>query len=125
MPTLTMGPTLGDLLKYEQESIYTRETVTLLTGTNYALGSVLGRITASGKYTLSPDTGADGSQVARAVLLFPVDASAGDQTGVVLRRGGSVSVDRLVYAASVNDAAKRTAKQLQLADAGIAINVTE
>lgn len=50
MPTLTMAPTLGDLLKYELEADYSRETVTLKAGTNYALGSVLGKITASGKY---------------------------------------------------------------------------
>ena len=49
MPTLTMTPTLGDLLKYELNGNYSRETVTLKSGTNYALGSVLGKITASGK----------------------------------------------------------------------------
>ena len=41
-----------------------REVVTLLAGMPYPVGSVLGKITASGKYTLSPATGADGSQVA-------------------------------------------------------------
>ena len=49
-----MSPTLGDLLKYELNGNYCRETVTLKSGTNYALGSVLGKITASGKYRLSP-----------------------------------------------------------------------
>ena len=46
MPTLTMAPTLGDLLKYELNGNYSRETVTLKSGTNYALGSVLGQIAA-------------------------------------------------------------------------------
>lgn len=124
MPVLTMGATLGDLLKYEQETIFTRETVTLASGTNYAMGSVLGRITANGKYTLSPDTGADGSQVARAVLLFAVDATGADAQGVILRRGGTVSADALVYHSSVNDAAKRAAKQLQLADVSIPVRAT-
>lgn len=54
MPVLTQAPTLGDLLKYELNGNYSRETVTLEAGTDYALGSVLGRITASGKYRLSP-----------------------------------------------------------------------
>ena len=55
MPTLTMSPTLGDLLKFELNGSYCRETVTLKAGTNYALGSVLGKITETGKYRLSPD----------------------------------------------------------------------
>ena len=54
MPVLTNSPTLGDLLKFELNGNYTRETVTLKAGTDYALGAVLGRITASGKYRLSP-----------------------------------------------------------------------
>ena len=46
MPALTMSPTLGDLLKYELNANYCRETVTLKSGTNYKLGSVLGRAAA-------------------------------------------------------------------------------
>ena len=49
MTTLTMSPTLGDLLKFELNASYNRETVTLKSGTSYALGAVLGKITASGK----------------------------------------------------------------------------
>ena len=55
MTVLTQPPTMGDVLKYEVNPNYTRETVTLLMGLPYPVGAVLGRITASGKYTLSPD----------------------------------------------------------------------
>ena len=75
---------MGDLLKYELNPNYTRESATLLAGTNYPLGAVLGVVSASGKYTLSPATGTDGSEVAAAVLLEAVDASAADVTGLVL-----------------------------------------
>ena len=68
MPVLTEPPSMGDVLKYEVNPNYTREVITLLQGMPYPVGSVLGKITASGKYTLSPATGADGSQVASAVL---------------------------------------------------------
>ena len=120
MPVLTQPPTMGDLLKYEDNANYTRESVTLLAGTNYALGSVLGIVTASGKYTLSPDTGATGEQVAVAVLLEAVDASAADATGLVLARGPAiVSKAQLVYDATVTTAAKITAKEGQLVAAGI------
>ena len=71
MTTLIMSPTLGDLLKFELNGSYSRETVTLKSGTSYALGSVLGKITASVKYTEFNTANADGSQTAkRLVVVF-------------------------------------------------------
>ncbi len=120
MPVLTQDPTLGDLLKYELNASYCRETVTLKSGTNYPLGAVLGKLTADGKYTLSPASGADGSETAVAVLLEAADATAADQTGLIAARGPViVSKDRLVFDSSVDQAAEITAKHQQLAAAGI------
>ena len=120
MPVRTEPPSMGDVLKYEVNPNYTREVITLLIGTNYPSGAVLGRITASGKYTLSAATGADGAQVAVAVLLYPVNATLADAVGIVVARGPSiVSRAGLAYEATVNDAAKITAKIGQLAAVGI------
>ena len=120
MPVLTEQPSMGDVLKYEVNPNYTREVVTLLIGTNYPSGAVLGRITASGKYTLSAATGADGAQVAVAVLLYPVNATLADAVGIVVARGPSiVSRAGLAYDATVDDGAKITTKLGQLAAIGI------
>ncbi len=123
MPTLTMAPTLGDLLKYELNGNYTREAVTLKAGTNYALGAVLGRITASGKYRLSPAAqvvGDEGAETAVAVLIEAVDATAADKPGLVIARGPAiVSKAALVFDPSVDQAAEKDAKHAQLATAGI------
>ena len=120
MPVLTEPPSMGDVLKYEVNPNYTREVITVLIGTNYPSGAVLGRITASGKYTLSAATGADGAQVAVAVLLYPVNATLADAVGIVLVRGPSiVSRAGLAYDATVDDSAKITTKIGQLAAVGI------
>ena len=120
MPVLTEPPSMGDVLKYEVNPNYTRETVTLLMGMPYPVGSVLGRITVNGKYKLSTAAGSDGAQTATAVLLYAVDATLADTTGIVLVRGPSiVSRAGLAYDGSVDDAAKITAKLGQLASAGI------
>jgi hypothetical protein len=123
MPTLTMAPTPGDLLKYELNGNYCREVVTLKAGTDYALGAVLGRITASGTYRLSPDaevTGDEGAETAVAVLIEAVDATDGDKPGLIVARGPAiVSKAALVFDASVDDATKRAAKHAQLSAAGI------
>jgi hypothetical protein len=120
MPVLTEPPSMGDVLKYEVNPNYTREVVTLLAGTAYPVGAVLGRITASGKYKLATSGGSDGAQTATAVLVYAVDATLADAVGIVVARGPAiVSRAALAYDASVDDAAKITTKIGQLAAAGI------
>ena len=120
MSVLTQPPTMGDVLKYELNPNFTRETVTLLAGTNYPVGAVLGRITASGKYKLATSGGTDGAQTAAAVLLYATDASDADKEAVVIVRGPAlVSQAALVFGASVDDAAKTATKHNQLVALGI------
>ena len=120
MTVLNQPPTMGDVLKYEVNPNYTRETITLLAGMPYPTGSVLGRITASAKYKLATSGGSDGAQTASAVLLFAVDATLADATGIVVARGPAiVSRAALAYDATVDDGAKIITKIGQLAGAGI------
>jgi hypothetical protein len=120
MSVLTQPPTMGDVLKYELNPNFTRETVTLLAGTNYRVGAVLGRITASGKMKLSTAAGTDGAQNAAGMLLDDVDATSADANAVVILRGPAiVSKAALVFDASVDDATKRAAKYAQLTGLGI------
>ena len=120
MPVLTEPPSMGDVLKYEVNPNYTRETVTLLMGMPYPVGSVLGKITVNGKYKLATASGSDGAQVATAVLLYAVDATLADAVGIVIARGPSiVSRAGLAYDATVDDGTKITTKIGQLAAAGI------
>jgi len=75
--------------------------VTIATGASatYARGTVLGMITASGKFTKSVATATDGSQVPQAILADAVDASSADQlAGVYLM--GEFNQNRLAYDAT-------------------------
>ena len=123
MPVLTSAPTLGDLLKFELNASYTRETVTLKAGTSYPLGSVLGRIIASGEFRLSPAAevvGDEGAEAAIAVLLEAVDATDAAVTGLIAARGPVIVADAaLAFDASVDQPAERTAKIVQLAAMGL------
>jgi len=120
MAPLVQPASLGDILKYELNPNYTRETITLLAGIAYPVGSVLGRITASGFYTLASDGGIDGAEVAAALLLYPVDATLADTVSVVIARGPAIiTPTNLTFDASVNDAAKTTTKIAELAALGI------
>ena len=120
MTVLHQPATMGDVLKYEVNPNFTRETVTLLAGTAYPVGAVLGKITVSGKYKLATSGGSDGAQTASAVLLYAVDATLADAVGIVVARGPSiVSRASLAYDATVDDASKITTKLGQLAAIGI------
>lgn len=120
MAPLTQSPTEGDLLKLDLGKNYTREVVTLAQGTSYAIGSVVGQITASGKYKLATATGTDGAETAAGVLIAAVDASDGDASGVIIKRGPAiVSKAMLAFDASVDDVPKTTAKLTELSALGI------
>jgi hypothetical protein len=128
MSVLTMQPTLGDLLKYELDASYCREVVTLKGGGHYALGSVLGRIGASGHYRLSPTavvTGDEGAETAAAILLEAIDATAGDAIAVVAVRGPILlSQTILVFDPSVDQPAEIVAKLAQLSLLGLVSRLT-
>ena len=125
MTVLTSPATLGDLLKREFDPHYSRETVILKAGTTYPLGAVLGRVTADGKYVLSPHAaviGSEGAEIANAVLIEAVDATAADTPALVIVRGPVIVADRaLVFDASVADPAAQSLKHQQLAAHGIVV----
>ena len=120
MPTLTQAPSQGDIVKFQINPNYTNEAITLLLGTNYKSGAVLGRITASGKYKLAVVGAVDGSAVAVAVLLNPADATLADATGIILARGPViVSKAAMVFDVSVNTAPLTATKYAELTAVGI------
>lgn len=96
-----------------------REVVTIKSGAGKLdPGSVLGQITASSKYVISPNAevvGSEGAENAKAILGYPVDATSADVQAVVIRRLSEVKKPMLIYDASVNDANKIATKLSQLA----------
>lgn len=72
---------------------YTTRVVTILSGEVRDAGSVLGKITASGKYKLSASAAGDGSQTPALVLAQDIDASGGDKQALCYETcsGGVVS----------------------------------
>jgi hypothetical protein len=63
------------------------DSITLIDGQNLSRGAVLGKITASGKYTLSLAAAEDGSEVPCAILAADTDASEGDVTTAIYHTG--------------------------------------
>jgi hypothetical protein len=103
MTTLVEGKHPGGFLVWECSSDYTRETITVAAGT-LEPGTVLGKITASGKYAAHDPAALDGTETAVAVLWGKADASGGDAPAVALVRGPTI-VNRhyLVFAGSPSE----------------------
>lgn len=120
MPELNESNYLGDWLKFEEDNLYSREEVTVITGQNLGTGAVIGKITASGKVTELAPGAADGSENAAGVLLLPVDAAAADQPGVIIARHALCSDKGLVWPGGITGPQK-TAAINQLEALGILV----
>ena len=91
MPILTEGKHAGGFLVWDVLRDYTRETITLTSGAGLlASGTVLGKITTGGKYTVLTPGASNGSQTATGILWAGVDASNADAPGVVILRGPAI-----------------------------------
>lgn len=116
MPSKTEGRQRAEFIVSEANGSRSRDVVTIITGQNLKAGAVLGKITASGKYTAVNAGAADGSQTAVAVLLDNTDASAADKSAVAILRDAEV-IDDLEWAAL--NAGQITTAKGQLANVGI------
>jgi hypothetical protein len=113
MPPITEGRYASDWLKAESHnSGYSREEVIVVSGAGKLVsGTVLGKITASGKYKPVTVAASDGSQNAAGILLNPVDATSADAAAVIIARDAIVVQQGLVYGADVDTAPERLAVQ--------------
>ena len=110
MTVITQSANLGDLLKYEAPMYhYSRDTILVATGQNLSLGTVVGIQTADGNaYALDP-AASDGTETAAGVLLYAVDATSADMSGVIVARHAIVSVSALVWPVGITNNQKLAA----------------
>lgn len=113
----------ADWLKYEEDSYWSRDTAILAAGNGVLkTGTVLAKLTASGKYVPAAATGSDGSQTAVAILFDrQVDTTSADQKAVIIARHAITSHAGLIYGSTITDATKRAAANGQLGAVGILV----
>jgi hypothetical protein len=121
MPTLTEGKHEGEFIGQLAMGIgYHVDAITVLSGANLSACTVIGRITASGKYVAFDNAGTDdGRRTAAGILVPAADATGGDVTSRALLRGPAiVNKNDLVWAAGI-DAAEQAAALATLLTLGI------
>lgn len=121
MTTYTEGLRPAEIIQSEANGTLSREQVTIVSGAGVLVaGTVLGKITASGKYKAYDDDNVDGSETAAAVLLYPVDATSADVIVTVLFRLAEIKAAAVTWAGT-NDAGDKTAGIADLAAKNIII----
>ncbi len=110
------------------DAAYCRAVVTVneATAKNYQAGTVLGKVTAGGKYKIAVQSAADGSQVADAIVLGEVAVAAATDTKVLVLIKGPAIVGKggLVLDASYDLQAEKDAVYAAFEAKGIQCNDT-
>jgi hypothetical protein len=96
----------GDFVLSEANGSLSRENAVIALGTHVP-GTVLGQVTASGKYVALNTAASDGSQTAAAVLYGHADGT--DIPAVVYKRLAEVRADLLVWPAGISGPNKTAA----------------
>lgn len=98
----------GAFLLSEAPGALSRDNITMASGHGIVqAGTVLGKITASGKYAPSAG-GSDGSEDAAAILFDDADTRSGDASAVAIRRKARIVAEDLVFADGVDEDARAT-----------------
>lgn len=103
---------LGDLLKYEASSLYSRDQITVAKGQNLKLGTVVALDKDSMVKIINP-TATDGTQTAIGVIASNVNAKENSK-GVIIARGAMLADYAVVWPANITEEQKAAAiKQLE------------
>lgn len=122
MTTLTEGMHEGEFIGELAMGIgYHVDELTLISGQNLAAAVVVGRITASGKYTTYANGAVDGSEVVAGIMYAAVDASGGDVTDARIFRRGPAIVNANDLGWGGNDGTGITAGKADLLALGIKV----
>lgn len=103
----------------EMNEKYSRESV-IVTGGNYKAATVMGKVTATGKFKQLAPAAADGTQNAVAILYAGADASTADKTATVNDCATLVADAKLVWPVGITGPQK-TAALASLRAAGIKV----
>lgn len=111
MPVTATYPRLSsEWLKHEMDPQMGRKAITLVSGAgNLPTGTVLGKVTASGKYKKHVNGASDGTETAVGILLDATDASSADVRAVMVDANARIVAEFLTWDASVDNSTKKNA----------------
>ncbi|KLT22152.1 phage head decoration protein D [Wolbachia endosymbiont of Armadillidium vulgare str. wVulC] len=114
MTCITEQNNLGDLLKYEASSLYSRDQITVAKGQNIKLGAVVAKKTDDGFIRVLNPAGTDGTQTAIGVITSDVNSKDGDTKAIIITRIALLADHAVVWPVNITEEQKAAAiKQLE------------
>ncbi|WP_264707725.1 head decoration protein [Wolbachia endosymbiont (group B) of Agriphila straminella] len=114
MTCITEQNNLGDLLKYEASSLYSRDQITVAKGQNLKLGAVVAKKTDDGFIKALNPTATDGTQTAVGVITTDIHSKNSDIKGVIITRSAMLADHAIVWPTGITEEQKAAAiKQLE------------
>lgn len=105
---------LGDLLKFEAPSLYSREEITVAQGQNLTLGTLVGQESETDLIKALNPAATDGTQNALGALIADTDALAANIKAVIVTRDAILSDHAVVWPTTITLEQKTAAiKQLE------------
>lgn len=108
MALKTEARAAGSFIVSEANGFRSRDKIIIDTGV-LAAGTVLGKVTATGKFVILAPAAADGSQNAAAVLFDAADATAADVIGVGMMRDCELRDADITWPGGITGPQKTTA----------------
>ncbi len=113
MSCITEQNNLGDLLKYEASSLYSRDQITVAKGQTLSLGSVVGCNVEDNVIKIINPTATDGTQTAIGVITSDVNATETTKV-VIITRIAMLADHAVVWPTNITEEQKAAAiKQLE------------
>lgn len=105
---------LGDLLKFEAPSLYSREEITVAQGQNLTLGTLVGQESETDLIKALNPAATDGTQNALGALIADADASSANIKAVIVTRDAILADHAVVWPSAITLEQKAAAiKQLE------------
>jgi hypothetical protein len=108
MPVITEQENLGELLKYEGDSLFSRDDIIVNTGQNIAFATVVARLTTGGNI-VTLNSGGGGSDVAVGIICEDANASTASKKSWMIARHAIVATNAVVWPAGTTATQMATA----------------
>ena len=109
MALLTETGHAGEGISSQGNGNISFDEITVLSGQDLQPMTVVGKVTASGKYVILAPAAVDGSQLAAGLIFDRVDATGGDKIATLIARLCEITEGEVVWPAGITGPQKATA----------------
>ncbi len=109
MPSFTEQGSLGDLLKFEENNLFSREEIIVNSGQNIAFATVVARLNSNSNIVTLNSGGGAGHDIAVGIIADDVNASTAVKKSWMIARHAIVATNAVIWPAGTTTTQMNTA----------------